>query len=72
MNKREADYIPMALNLVQAINEINKYCIEDDGVNGPSCEHCPLNGAIDDCDVLDVLKDNVIAGLEKIINDLKR
>ena len=65
MKNYKKEFVEVAIGVVEELNKLDKYCCET------SCEECPLNSNPDECNFVDKLKNNLIEGIELVVQKLK-
>ena len=66
MDKSTKEFVKIAIGVVEELNGFDKYC------HDTNCKVCPLNLNPDDCEIVDKLRDNLIEGVELVIQKLKQ
>lgn len=65
MKNCKKEFVKVAVDVVEELNKLDKYCHE------ANCGDCPLNFNPDECNFMDKLKNNLIEGIEIVVQKLK-
>lgn len=65
MKNYKKEFVEVAIGVIEELNKLDKYCCETE------CKECPLNSNPDECNFVDKLKNNLIEGIELVVQKLK-